>query len=150
MNYMSMQIPATTCVLLGFLPVFYKEVYHIFLQTVEMGIHQPCSDVHSGVSGKEKKENHGALHGHLQEFDFAIKLMNSEKCAKADLFLSIYCWINRGEQCRLPLLACIYKLTPAGPGLICCERKHLLQGVITPATSSYVSGNCTLLGRKPK
>lgn len=41
---------------LGFLPVFYKEVYHIFLQTVEMGIHQPCSDVHSGVPGKEEQK----------------------------------------------------------------------------------------------
>jgi len=135
--------------LLGFLPVFYKEVYHVFLQTVEMGIHQPSSDVHSGVPGK-KKENHGAFHGHLQEPDFAIKSVDTEKSAKVGLFLSIYCWINRREQCRLPLLDCVCKLTPAGPGLICCKRKHLLQGVITAAVSSYVSGNCTLLGRKPK
>lgn len=134
----------------GFLPVFYKEVYHIFLQTVEMGIHQPCSDVHPGVPRKRNKnKNHGVLHGCFSRVLLCNRVSGWWEVCKgrsASFFLLLD--YQTGEQCRLPLLDC--KLTPAGPGLICCERKHLLQGVITPATSSYVSGNCTLLGRKPK
>lgn len=138
------------CVLLGFLPVFYKEIYHIFLQTVEMSIHQPRSDVHSGVPGKDKKRN-------VTEFCTAIY---------KSLTLQLNQWTVksvRRQICSFPSApglteensaGChywtVYKLTPAGPGLICCERKHLLQGVITPATSPYVSGNCTLLGSMPK
>lgn len=89
-----------SCVLFGFLPIFYEEVYHVFLQTVEVGIHQPCSDVHSRVPGEEKREKNGkswSFACHLHKLDFATMSMDSGKCAKADLFLSTYRWINRGE-----------------------------------------------------
>lgn len=94
--------------MLDFLPVFYEEVYHIFLQTIEMGIHQPCSDVHSRVPGRQKKENHLVLHGYLQEFDFAIKSVDCEKFAKADLLLSTFCWIERQEKRQENCADCHY------------------------------------------
>lgn len=149
-NHISMQTPATTLCVAWFLTCFPPgSLPHISSDSRDGHPSALFWYAFWGAWKRIKKGNHGAFAWLFSRTWLGNEVREQWQVCKG-LFLSIYCWTARREELRLPLLGCVYKLTPAGPGLICCKRKHLLQGVITPATSSHVSGNCTLLGRKPK